>query len=101
MNSYLSKLVLALGIAITLGACATAPSSSADDRYAQIHAGLTQDEVRAIAGAPEFTGSNRRMHETLWTYSSTDTWGESYEFGVDFDDATGLVTETSRLRTDY
>jgi hypothetical protein len=93
--------LLGLGVAATLGACATL--SEQPPRYAslsQIHAGLTQDEVRGIAGAPAYVGSNKRTNETLWTYNYTDEFGYRSEFGVDFDKASGLVKDTSTQRVD-
>jgi hypothetical protein len=99
MTSSLLKFALAAGSVVALSACASLAPPAPDARFAQIHPGLTQDDVRELAGAPLYVGSNSRTNETLWTYASTDEFGEPYEFGVDFDQATGLVAETSRLRT--
>jgi hypothetical protein len=102
MNSPIVKVFLGAGVAAALGACASfsvAQNPSAD-RLAQIHAGLTQDEVRSIAGAPQRVAANKRVNEILWTYDYTDEFGSPAEFGVDFDAATGTVVETSSQRTD-
>lgn len=102
MNSTIAKILLGVGVATALGACASLsePHVSRADRYAQIHAGLTQDEVRSIAGKPLRVGTNPRLNETNWTYEYTDIWGYRDEFGVDFDNATGTVVETSSLPID-
>ncbi len=103
MNSHITKSVAAMGLALALGACASLPEAQArvtSGQLSNIHAGLTQDEVRSIAGAPAYVGSNPRTNETLWTYEFTDEWGYRSDFGVDFDKASGLVTETSSIRID-
>ena len=99
MKSPIAKALLAAGIAATLGACAT--FAEKPPRYLtldQIERGLTQDEVTRIAGAPDYVGSNPRTNKTLWTYDFSDEWGYRSEFGVDFDNATGLVAATSTQR---
>ena len=99
MYSKNSKLFLALGVALTLGACASMPDVPARDRVAQIHSGLTQDEVRSVAGDPgNVTGD--RAGETVWIYSFTDDWGYRSEFDVTFG-ANGRVTDTYSERLDY
>jgi outer membrane protein assembly factor BamE (lipoprotein component of BamABCDE complex) len=103
MNSHITKSVAAMGLALALGACASFPGAGTRvtfDQLSSVHAGLTQDEVRNLAGAPAYTGSNPRTHETQWTYEYTDEWGYRSEFGVDFDQASGLVVETSNQRLD-
>jgi hypothetical protein len=101
MSSPFAKVLLGVGIVATLGACASLQDQhvAKADRLARIHQGLTQDEVRAVAGAPQYVGKNKRTNETLWSYEYTDEWGYRSEFGVDFDNATGLVSETSSERT--
>ena len=104
MKSTLTKVLLGAGVAAALGACASIPDANEArfERFEQVHQGLTQDEVRGIAGAPLYIGSNPRTNETQWTYEYKDEWGARSEFGVDFDKATGLVVETSNLRiSDY
>jgi outer membrane protein assembly factor BamE (lipoprotein component of BamABCDE complex) len=101
MKSHITKSVAAMGLALALGACASLPGPYGQVTPAQIsaiHAGLTQDQVREIAGAPAYVETNRRVNETLWSYEFTDEWGYRSEFGVDFDNASGVVTETSTLR---
>jgi hypothetical protein len=105
MTSQTSKLFLALGVALTLGACASLPdfqagSSQSGDRFARIHAGLTQGEVHSLAGGPNTVTGNSRSGETQWIYSFTDTWGYPSEFDVTFG-TSGLVASTSSERLDY
>ena len=98
MNSPISKIFLGAGIAVALGACASLPDThlAKRDELGQIHAGLTQDEVRNLAGKAPLVTGNRRTGETLWIYRFTDLWGYSSEFDVEFKD--GLVTDTFSAR---
>jgi outer membrane protein assembly factor BamE (lipoprotein component of BamABCDE complex) len=101
MNSLTLKSFAAVGVALALGACASTGAGhvhATSYELAAIHAGLTKDQVRAIAGEPSTYSSNPRNSESLWTYTYTDEWGYPSEFGVDFDKTTGLVTETSSQR---
>lgn len=98
MNPLSSKLLLAVGIATTLGACASLPnftssSGSQRDHLAAIHSGLTRDDVRSLAGAPGNVTGASRNGETMWVYSFTDEWGYPSEFDVTFG-ADGRVTDT-------
>lgn len=98
MNSYLAKILLAVGVAATLGACASASSTPERDlELAQIHPGLTQNEVRSLVGNPGNVTGRSPSGETLWVYSFTDTWGYESEFDVEFD-ASGIVESTSTER---
>jgi hypothetical protein len=90
-----SKILLGLGVALTLAAQAEPPSARAD-RLSQIHAGLTQQEVRNIAGAPGTVTGNSREGATLWIYDYTDLWGYRSEFDVEFKN--GVVTEAFSQR---
>jgi hypothetical protein len=89
-----------------LGACASlqgleaGPYQSGGDRFAQIHPGLTQDEVRSLAGGPGTVTGASRSGEMTWIYSFTDTWGYRFEFDVVFN-ASGVVTDTYSERLDY
>ena len=100
MYSKIPKLALALGVALTLGACASLPDVPSRDRVAQIHPGLTHDEVRSIAGAPGNVTGDARAADDLWIYTFTDDWGYRSEFDVTFG-ANGLVTDTYSERLDY
>lgn len=106
MNSLISKLMLAGGIALTLGACASSPGlqsgrlDPAGAKLSRIHPGLTQDEVRSLIGNPGNVTGASRSGETEWIYSFTDTWGYPSEFDVMFD-ARGQVESTSSGRLDH
>ncbi len=100
MNAQIPKLILAIGIAGTLGACASIGlgSSSPDrERIAQVHPGLSQDEVRSLVGAPGNVTGNARSGDALWIYSFTDTWGYPSELDVTFG-TDGLVADTHTER---
>jgi hypothetical protein len=103
MNSPVPKRVLTLGLALTLGACAAMPDFHARTpeytRLARIHPGLTQADVRALAGEPATVAGNSRSTEKLWVYDFDDEWGERSEFDVAFD-AGGLVSDTYSERID-
>jgi hypothetical protein len=95
VNLYLSKLILGVAVATTLGACASSgyrPEPS-PDQVAQIKPGLTQDEVRAALGRPGNVTGNSVPGGALWIYSYTDLWGYPSEFDVTFAQ-NGVVAST-------
>ena len=102
MKSLSLKPFAAASLALALGACASMDAGykqvSAYDLKA-IHAGLTQDEVRAIAGTPSTYTQRRRTGVTEWSYPFTDERGYQSVFIVDFD-ASGRVTQALADRTD-
>ncbi|HXN15145.1 MAG TPA: hypothetical protein VN878_02130 [Usitatibacter sp.] len=106
MNAQNLKPFLALGLALALGACASVPdrlverSASPSERFVRIHPGLTQGEVRALAGEPATMTGATPAGEALWAYSYTDNWGYPSEFDVAFN-ARGIVASTSSGRLDY
>jgi outer membrane protein assembly factor BamE (lipoprotein component of BamABCDE complex) len=89
------KLSLATGVALALGACASFATTEPEyDRLAQVRAGLTQDQVRSVAGKPDnVTGSSRPNVSALWIYEYSNEWGQRSEFDVTFD-ARGVVAST-------
>jgi outer membrane protein assembly factor BamE (lipoprotein component of BamABCDE complex) len=98
MYPRISKAFLALGVALSLNACASFPDANASTpeyaRLAQVQAGLSQDEVRSIAGSPDnVTGDSRPGGAALWIYDYTSEYGERDEFDVTFD-AGGRVSST-------
>lgn len=100
MKSQLSKIVLTLGTVLALGtsaAMAATVTPLGGAQFKQIHAGLTQDEVRNQLGNPVTVLANARPGITLWTYNYTDTFGYKTEFDVNID-ANGVVTGTDSLR---
>jgi hypothetical protein len=95
MNSTIAKTFLAAGLALTLGACASLGESgpALADRLSTIHAGLTRDEVRSLAGTPATVTTNARENNAeLWIYPYTDTWGYEAEKIVEFKG--GVVAST-------
>jgi outer membrane protein assembly factor BamE (lipoprotein component of BamABCDE complex) len=102
MNPQFSRILLATGIAFTLGACASLPdlhaSRATRDRLAQVHSGQSQDQVRSFVGAPGNVTSG--SGEKTWIYSYTDLWGYPSEFDVTFG-TTGLVENTFSERLEY
>jgi hypothetical protein len=104
MNSQLTRIALALGVTTVLGACASLSNvheaTLGEGRLAQIRYGLTQDQVRDIAGKPGVVRAEPRLDETLWIYSFTDEWNYASEFDVSFD-RTGVVTDISTERLHY
>jgi hypothetical protein len=99
MHSSVSKL-LALGVALTLAACASYPALSqmGEGRFAGIHPGLTQDEVRGLAGAP--ASVSVASGEPHWIYNFVDSWGMRDVYDVAFD-ASGHVARTSSMRVGF
>jgi outer membrane protein assembly factor BamE (lipoprotein component of BamABCDE complex) len=97
--SRASTLIMSLGVTVALSACASTPEleagryDPANGRLAQVHAGLTQDEVRSLVGRPVNVTGASRDGETEWIYDFNDTWGYPSEFDVTFD-AGGKVEST-------
>jgi hypothetical protein len=104
MNPQVSKILLALGATILLGACASLSNvheaASGEGALAQVHQGLTEDQVRSLAGAPKVVRDEPRLEETLWIYYYTDEWSYPSEFDVSFDKS-GAVAEISTERLHY
>ena len=101
MKSLTLKSFAVASLALALGACASLTGGHKEATAQQletIHAGLTKDEVRAIAGAPVLYTTNPRTGATEWSYSFTDEWGYESEYTVDFD-ASGKVVQALADRT--
>jgi hypothetical protein len=97
MNSQVSKLLLALGVAIALNVSA---ADIGDGRFTGIHPGLTQDEVRTLAGAPGSVTGTPGRGLSHWIYTYVDTWGMRSVYDVTFD-TTGHVVRTSSMRVGF
>ena len=97
MKSQFLKLVPILGLALVTGACASLEQTPEHERLAEVHAGLTQDEVRAIAGAPGNVMDDKHTGTRTWLYSFKDLYGYLSEFDVTFD-ASGIVVDTYQTR---
>jgi hypothetical protein len=107
MYSQISKLVLTLGTALSLGACASltgahveSPSAKGDRLAQAIQPGLTQAAVRSAAGAPSNVTGSSRSGEKQWIYSITDDWGYPADFEVTFN-GSGVVESTYTERLEY
>ncbi len=68
-----------------------------DDHFAQIKAGMTQDDVLHLIGPPFQTIKFPRTDDTSWDYRYRDTWSQTALFSVIFDQA-GLVKGTFKQR---
>ena len=99
MKTVILKAAATLALAAALPGCASlAGVSSADldgETAGRIHAGLTPDEVRAVAGNPDMNFKSGDGSE-LWIYSFQDLWGHASELDVTFDK--GVVTDTHAER---
>jgi outer membrane protein assembly factor BamE (lipoprotein component of BamABCDE complex) len=96
MKSPSLKLLLAFAAVVALGH--DLPGVAADrpepGQLEKIHYGLTQDQVRDLAGDPQNTaGDVRTGGAGEWIYLYTDELGRRSECDVTFDD-NGLVTGT-------
>src|SRR5437660_681133 len=100
MYSNISKPLLGLGLALSLAACASLNASPRPtaDRLSGIHAGLTQDDVRQLAGAAPDVATREKNGDALWIYHYEDLWGYDAELDIDFHD--GIVTQTFSERVE-
>ena len=98
MNSRASQLFLALGVAMALNA--SAQSSMGDGRFAGIHRGLTQEEVRTLAGAPTSVTDASDSGLSHWIYNYVDSWGMRSVYDVTFD-TSGHVARTYSMRVGF
>jgi hypothetical protein len=104
MNSHLSRILLALGTTAMLGACASLSNiheaTPGEGALAQVHYGLTQDQVRDLAGSPKAVKHEPRLEDTVWIYYFTDEENYASEFDVSFD-SEGVVSDLSTERLRY
>lgn len=99
MKSPIPKLVLSLAVAATLAASLpslAAPPQIEGRLLEQVHAGLSQDEVRSDAGDPAMT-LRSSDGSAVWVYFFVDEWGYQSEFDVTFG-ADGVATNTDSER---
>jgi hypothetical protein len=71
-----------------------------DGRFAAIHRGLTQDEVRNLAGAPGSVTGSPGEGLSHWIYTYVDTWGMRSVYDVTFD-TSGRVVRISSMRVGF
>ncbi len=70
--------------AAALTACATAGPQRNDDLFAKIRPGMTQEDVRRIAGPPDEAMPFPRLNQTSWGYHYFETWGYYALFSATF-----------------
>ncbi|HEX4781192.1 MAG TPA: outer membrane protein assembly factor BamE [Usitatibacter sp.] len=100
MKPSILTLLPILGASLALGACASLSDPPLDNQHvASIHAGLTQDDVRDIAGRPANVTGAPRAGGKEWIYSYTDPYGYASELDVTFD-GSGRVVDTYAQRLD-
>ena len=104
MKSHVTRILLAVGATTMLGACASLSNiheaKLGEGALGQIHYGLTQDQVRSLAGSPKAVKNEPRLEETVWIYYYTDVWNYPSEFDVSFNTA-GAVADISTARLHY
>ena len=98
---YILFLCFCIGV---IGCSTTGPYKEFSGIVSQLRKGMTQDEVKAIAGEPTFEGKgmNWRTNELLWTYTYRETgsfWREVFldiffkdDKVVDWQEKFGLLT---------
>ncbi len=100
MKSSIFEAIGALALASTISACASFSQAAATEpgyaRMAQIHPGLTQDDVLRIAGSPGIKTGSRQRGEELWIYTTRDEWNEDTDYDITFN-AQGVVTDKIAL----
>ena len=67
-----------------------------DDRFYQIHPGLTRDDVLRLIGPPGQTMEFPRLRQVAWDYRYVDTWGYVAIFSVTFDENGVVVSKITR-----
>jgi outer membrane protein assembly factor BamE (lipoprotein component of BamABCDE complex) len=100
MNSRLFEAIGALALASTISACASFSQAAATEpeyeRLAQVHAGLSSDDVLRIAGKPG-TRTGAAKSGEVWIYNTRDAWGEDTEYDVTFN-SSGVVASVTPVR---
>jgi outer membrane protein assembly factor BamE (lipoprotein component of BamABCDE complex) len=101
----LSSWLAALAAGAALAACsATGPYSDAwkrsDDLFRTIQPGMTEDQVRQVAGKPDDTMAFPLSHTHAWDYLYYDSWGYMAIFSVTFDADGRAVSKFSRRIND-
>jgi outer membrane protein assembly factor BamE (lipoprotein component of BamABCDE complex) len=88
--------------ALAVSACAvqTASQSRADDLFARIQPGMTQEEVLRIVGRPERTMPFPLSRTVAWDWTAYDTWGYMVEQSVTFDAQGRVVSKFARRIND-
>jgi outer membrane protein assembly factor BamE (lipoprotein component of BamABCDE complex) len=86
---------------VLLTACTALPTpglvEAESARLARVHAGLTKEEVRRIAGSPDITTRASGAGAELWVYRTRDEWNDRAEYDLTFGPA-GIVTDVANIR---
>ena len=94
------KAFAALLFALALAGCATGPSTALvrnDAVFGQVHAGMTQDDVRRLAGPPDEVMPFPLSHTHSWGYYYWDSFGYYVLWSATFS-ADGQVVSTFSRR---
>jgi hypothetical protein len=89
MKSQALKLLPALGLALTLGACASMPDPQpgealvGNEPFAGIEPGVTRADVLSLEGEPAKVITNAQG-ETTWVYPRQDASGAPLDYDVTF-----------------
>ena len=75
--------------------CALAPWPREDD-LARVKPGMTQEEVRRLAGPPQAVESFARLRQVAWDYRLFDNFGYFALISIIFDDQGRVVSRVHR-----
>jgi outer membrane protein assembly factor BamE (lipoprotein component of BamABCDE complex) len=95
-NKSILYFPISLFCVVIIGCSATGPYKEFSGIVNQLRKGMTQDEVKAIAGEPTFEGyrMHGRLNKQLWMYSYREiTLWQSVHLTVYFSDKNGTVVD--------
>lgn len=87
---------------LALAGCAgwTDRPAHTDQTFAQIHPGMTRDDVMRIAGRPDETMPFPLSRTVAWSYVASDGWGYMVEQSITFDANGRVVSKYARRIND-
>ena len=97
MKKAIPLLAVAFAAAASLSAYAgigSLESTPESAKLAQVHAGLTQDQVSELAGRPD-VATLKDPKGDLWIYEARNEYGELAEYDVSFDASGNVSSITS------
>ena len=96
------RIAVAFLVSAFLYACAAgpAPQYRSDELFGRVRAGMPQQEVRGLLGAPQNAMDFPRSATTSWGWYGFDTWGYYVEYSVTFDAEGRVVSKTVRRVSD-
>ena len=96
--------LLAVLAVVLVQACAVVPATRGpyrtDALFAQVQAGMTREEVMAIAGPPDNTMPFPASRTDSWGWFYWDTWGYYCEQSVTFGPDGRVISKLSRRISD-